>query len=327
MIIETLYQLPLSGLKKSGNSWNFRCNICNDSVTNRFKKRAWIYEKKGNYFFHCFNCGTSHTYRNFVHKYFPDIHKTVVKSSFKNQISETEQLKTISEAMKTYSDFPLISCDKLDKDHKAYKYLQERKIPLESFSLIHYAEEFVKFTNQITNNKHSDWKFEDSRIVLPFRKRDKTIFAYQGREIEEGFLRYLTVKIDNDHPKIFGIERIKWDEKVVVVEGPLDSLFIESNGIAFGGADLSIENLLKFFSKDQLIICMDNEKRNKEINHKIERFLQNGFSVCLWPDGLANDINDNILNGVSISEINKIIRQNAVSGKLGLLKFTKWRIK
>jgi len=231
----------------------------------------------------------------------------------------------LKESIKTYKEFPLISVDKLDKTHKAYQYIQNRKIPVKSYNLLYYSGDFTKFTNKMTNNRYDHWQFHDERVVIPFRKRNGEIFAFQGREIDDGFLRYATVKIDPEYPKVFGLERIDYTKKVVVVEGPIDSLFVD-NCIAFGGSDLLIENLGRFFDKKQMIMCFDNEKRNLQINNKIESFIEQGFSVCLWPNGLKKDINDMVLkNNLTVEEINSIIHDNVVCGKLGLLKFKKWR--
>ena len=330
MFYSTIHQLPLQNLKRKGDKYNFRCIIphCLDGKSGNGQTRGWISQWKGEWWYHCYNCGNSYTYSTFLKIYFPEIYKDVVKLSFKQKTKNSliKVNEKLQESIKTYDSFPLMSIDRLDKNHKAYQYIQNRKIPVKTWPNLFYSSNFTKFTNKMTNNRYPDWKFSDQRLVIPFRKRNKSVFAFQGREInEDGFLRYITVKIDPDYPKIYGLERLNWAKKIVVVEGPIDSLFV-SNCVAFGGSDLSIENLEKFFDKTQLIICFDNEKRNTEINNKIERFLNNGYSICLWPNGLKKDINLMVIkNNLTLEEVDCIIHSNVVSGKLGLLKFRRWR--
>jgi len=75
MINEIIYQLSLQGLQRKGNQWNFRCNVCGDSKTDNSKKRAWFFQKKSKWMFHCFNCSTSHSFRNYVKYYHSEAYK------------------------------------------------------------------------------------------------------------------------------------------------------------------------------------------------------------------------------------------------------------
>ena len=86
--------------------------------------------------------------------------------------------------------------------------------------------------------------------------------------------------------------RVDKSKPIYVVEGPLDSLFLD-NCIAVAGADFS--NM-----EGDLTVIYDNEPRNKEINKQIEKTIDQGKSVCLWPDTMkCKDINDMIIAGYS----------------------------
>ena len=61
--------------------------------------------------------------------------------------------------------------------------------------------------------------------------------------------------------KIFGLERVNYTQHIFVVEGPIDSLFLD-NCIAAGGADLTLDSKI---DPSKVTYIFDNEPRNKEI--------------------------------------------------------------
>lgn len=333
-MIEYIYQLPLQQVTYKNNSYNFRCPLCGDSSVNSSKKRAWFYKKELKWMFHCFNCGRSETFTNFLKNHYPDVFESYLRDNFNPRVVEKivekdEKKENLKNTQDHIYILPLDSIVELSNFHPAKKYIIERKIPDDKHHLLYYTDDFTKFANEMTNNRYPDWKFHDHRIVIPFFKRDKIISMFQGRAISYSTMRYITVKVDEDAPKIYGIERVDWSKKVVVVEGPIDSLFLD-NGIAMAGSDLSHETISKFFDKSQIIILMDVEPRNRQINNKIEKFLNLGYNVCLLPEEIrkyGKDINELILNGLTISEVNDIIHKNIYNGLEGILKHKLMRIR
>ena len=51
--------------------------------------------------------------------------------------------------------------------------------------------------------------------------------------------KYLTIKFDDTKQKVFGLDRINLQEHIYIVEGPIDSMFI-NNCLVAGGADLTL---------------------------------------------------------------------------------------
>ncbi len=97
-------------------------------------------------------------------------------------------------------------------------------------------------------------------------------------------------------------------------------MFLE-NCIATAQSDLRIKG-----KKDNLILVPDNEPRNKEIVKQIERFIDDDYSVVLWPEYVKEkDINDMILSGKNKSEIQKIINENVYSGIKAKTQFVFWK--
>jgi len=155
--------------------------------------------------------------------------------------------------------------------------------------------------------------------VIPFFDERDKMFAFQGRAFGKENPKYITIVLDSDRDKIYGLNRVDWNKKVYVVEGPIDSLFLD-NCIATAQSDLRVGK------KDSVILIPDNEPRNKEIVKQIERFISDGYSVVLWPEYVKEkDINDMILSGKSKSEIQKIINENVYSGIKAKTQFVFWK--
>lgn len=155
-------------------------------------------------------------------------------------------------------------------------------------------------------------------MLIPFRDESGEIFAYQGRAFGRESPKYITIKIDEGRDKIFGLDRIDKSKSILVVEGPLDSLFLD-NCIAVAGADFSL-------IEGDVTIIFDNEPRNKEICKQIEKTIDQGRNVCLWPDNIKHkDINDMIIVGYSKEELQEIITNNTFSGIAAKLRFADWR--
>jgi hypothetical protein len=68
---------------------------------------------------------------------------------------------------------------------------------------------------------------------------------------------------------------------------------------------------------------MDNEPRNKHIVDIIDKYINEGYNVCIWPDELEEkDINDMVLSG---KDPESIIRQNTFSGLKAKARLTQWK--
>ena len=112
--------------------------------------------------------------------------------------------------------------------------------------------------------------------------------------------------------------RIDKNKPLFAVEGPIDSLFLD-NCVAVAGAD---------FNKLPLdyTIIFDNERRNRELLKQIEKTIDNGYKVVLWPDDIKEkDINDMILSGKTKQEIKLTIEENTYQGNMAKMRLTTWR--
>ena len=183
---------------------------------------------------------------------------------------------------------------------------------------MYLCESFYKFTNTLIPNKFPSLNGDHPRLLIPFRDENGEVFAYQGRAFGNETPKYITIKLNSDADKIFGLDKVDKNKKIYVVEGPIDSLFLD-NCIAVAGADFN--NV-----QGDLTVIYDNEPRNKEIVKQIEKTINQGRSIVLWPDTIKEkDINDMILSGHTKSEIQKIIEDNTFEGVAAKLRFTGWK--
>ena len=315
--------------KVRDNLWNFRCPICGDSKKHKNKARGFVYRKKASFFYKCHNCGVGLTFNNFlkhidrglyteyrVEKYkegetqgntpIPD------KSPFKFEAPKFD--KSMNKHLDNLSKF-----SDLKEDHPALSYVKNRKIPKEHWDKLYLADKFYEWSNSIFPEKFKSINIDYPRLVIPFFDKSGEIFAYQGRAFGKEEPRYITLKIVSEKEKIYGLERINYDSHVYVVEGPLDSLFID-NCIAVAGADL---NLLEL-SPNSTTVIYDNEPRNKHTVERMYKSVDRNYRVVVWPQDLKQkDINDMYLSG--IEDVKSFIDEHSYQGLEAYLKINQWK--
>ena len=332
MIENIIHSLPLPLLEKVGDNWNFRCVVCGDSKKSQTKKRGWILVNGTKVTYYCHNCGYNKRILTFLKEHFPAVAKEYTKHLFKSTSKQSKQSKLVQTTVEDTSsnqiqNIGLQKLCKLPEDHPAVKYFMGRQMPLRFMRYFYWADNYCEYINSVIPDKFEKVPAEDPRIVIPFYTLHRKVFAVQGRAIGKSNLRYITIKFDETHKKIFGLERMDRNKTILVFEGAFDSIFMP-NAIAFGGADLDFNYLLELATKDKYIFCYDNEPRNKEMCRRIVKVLKSGFKVCLMPNKLkkhGKDINDLIMAGMSKEEICGIIKDNVVEGKFGLVKFKLWK--
>lgn len=313
--------------QKKPDLYNFRCPLCGDSSKNKSKARGYIYEKKNNYFFMCHNCGASMSFYNFLDKVDPNLIKEYALERYKNnENANSNYQKPDFEEYKTKPIFrekiDLPSINELSDEHYAKQYVINRKIPEKHYVNLYFAQDFKKFVETLNVQKEG-LKEDDPRLVIPFYDEEKNLVAIQGRALGESKLRYITIKLHDNNLKLFGLDRVNTDEMIYVVEGPIDSLFI-NNAIATADANLSFAS--KVFDKSKITLIFDNEPRNKELHKIIEKSIEEHYNVVIWPEMIQEkDINDMILSGFSSEEIEDIISKNSFVNLRAKMEFINWK--
>ncbi len=294
--------------------FNFRCPICGDSQRNKSKTRGYLYEVKVNTNFKCHNCGASMSLNNFLKKIDPVIQKQYALEKFKeghtgrNFVVDEPDFKFETPKFKTKIKLP-----KATENARASGYLMARKLDPSKF---YYSKHFKKFANSLKPTFDSE-KHDEDRIIIPLYY-EKNLIGFQGRSIDPNPVKYITVMLDDDAPKIYGLDNIRTDAPVYITEGPFDSTFIR-NAIAMCGADLDISR----WGISNPVWIYDNEPRNREITNRIAKTIDAGDSVVIWPNGIDDkDINDMVMSGL---DVQSVIDSNTYSGLEAQLKFTTWK--
>ena len=307
--------------KKKG-LYNFRCPYCGDSQKYKNKCRGYLFPKKNDIIFKCHNCGVGRSLANFLKDQDNNLHDQYVMERYKNGLTGKA-----TNTPNPIFDFPkpkfkernicseLTSVADLNKEHFAKQYLLNRKI--KNLSDFYFCPNFMEWTNK-HKETFENIKNDEPRIIIPLRDEKGVLFGFQGRSLGSNSLKYITILLDQNAPKIYGLNRIDKSKTVYVVEGPFDSTFIK-NSVALCGSDGDIAHL----KGSDIVFVYDNEPRNKEILQRIERCIDAGERVLIWPNYIREkDINDMILGG---HEVSSVLQSNTYSGLEAKLKFNTWK--
>ena len=302
--------------------YTFRCPYCGDSEKYKNKTRGYFFAKKSGLVFKCHNCGVGRSFANFLKDNANDLHDEYVMERYKQgltgkgrNVADPDFKFKKPKFVKSQTDLPTI--ESLNSDHPAKGYLLGRGIPESKFSDLYYAENFCQWTND-QKPTFTNVKKDHPRIIIPFIDTDGKWFGYQGRSLDfNDKMRYITIMLDEDRPKIYGLSTVNQDTTVYITEGPFDSLFVE-NGVAMCGADVDVSN----YNWD-VVFIFDNEPRNKQICDRISNTIDRGDKVVIWPRNLKQkDLNDMVLAG---HDVRLLVESSVYQGLEAKVKFTEWK--
>jgi transcription elongation factor Elf1 len=313
--------------KQSPFEANFRCPICGDSKKSSSKCRGWIRElPNGMYWFKCFNCFSSMPLGKFIETIDPSLYKKYSVDSYinKHEVKEESTIflkNTIKEENEKSKLKPLSSIKKISQlkfDHPAKIYIDKRQIPTNQHYRLYYAPKFKKWINSIIPDKFESLKNDEPRLILPFIDEKGNCFGINARSFDPNAnLRYISIMFDTSKQKIFGLDKVDKTKPYYIVEGPIDSLFID-NSIAMAGADGNYKDF-----KDGVFV-FDNEPRNKEIHKRMSKLISAGCKICIWPSEIhQKDINEMYLNGYR--NIKEIIDTHTYQGLRADMELSAWR--
>jgi hypothetical protein len=308
---------------KSG-LYNFRCPYCGDSQKHRNKARGYFFLKKSEYIFKCHNCGIGRSLGNFLKENAVDLYDQFLLEKYRNGTTGKGRYTpnpTYKSAKPNFSSkvSDLQSISELNKKHPAREYLEKRQIPQEKLSSLYYTDRFKTWINSKKPGTFQSLQNDRGRIIIPLIDKEGKWFGVQGRSLlPRSTMRYITIIFDEDKHKVFGLNNVKESEPIYIVEGPIDSLFLD-NSVAMVGSDVDPRT----YSWSDYIWVYDNEPRNRQIVDRISNSIDRGEKVVIWPQQVTKkDINDMILVGL---DPQKIIKQNTYQGIQAKIKLTEWK--
>ena len=314
----------LSQFKKKGDYlFNFRCPHCGDSKKSKTKARAYLYRVKNDMFFKCHNCGEGQSLTNFL--------KFLDNKKYEQYLLERYKGSAPSTPQPEFNDFKpkfkevdildgLTPVSELKDNHPVKQYVIKRKIPEKYFSKLFLCNKFMAFVNKAKPNTFSHTKGEHPRLIIPFYDINNKVFAFQGRAFGKEQPKYLTVKLDENKQKVYGLNTVNLQEHIHIVEGPIDSMFVK-NCLAAAGADLTLK-----VEPSNVTYIFDNEPRNKEIIKRMYDVIEKDYNLVVWPDDIKyKDINDMIISGMSKAEVQTIISKNTFAKLEALTKISYYK--
>jgi len=260
---------------------------------------------------------------NFIKSIDPKMYSEYLLERYKKGAPATPKpsfdFKPVFEETNIITDLKTIK--ELDDEHPARRYVTNRKIPVEFFDKLYFCDKFGQLVNKVKPDTYRT-KSDHPRLIIPFYDTTGKLFAFQGRAFGNEQPKYLTVKLDENKQKVYGLERVNFQRTVFITEGPLDSLFID-NCLAAAGADLVLKNKIP---SDQITYIFDNEPRNKEIVKRMYSVVEKDHNIVIWPSEIqSKDVNDMILSGLTKAEVSDIIHNNTYSKLSALTKLNDYK--
>jgi len=316
---------------KRDNLANLRCPICGDSQRNKARARGYFYVKSGSFFYRCHNCGVGYNIYNFLEHVDANLAKQYIVEKFKDEHTTRREVKmediefdNFGITFSTTLTVDGLQCvTDLDENHICYQYVKSREIPESKLDRLYYAPKFCEFAQTLDPNFNADGKIQEhDRLVIPVFDENLNLVGVQGRDLRKsGLVKYLTVKNSEFHGRmIYGMDTVNKKKMVYIVEGPIDSLFIDNAIATMNAPDIDPPTDI-----NDCVYVFDNEPRNREIVHIIEKTINKGYKVCIWPETiLEKDINDMSI-AMGADQVKKIIDNNISSGLEAMLQFKCWR--
>ena len=298
------------------NLYNFRCPLCGDSQKHKNKARGYFYQVKTNTNYKCHNCGASLSFNNFLKQIDTTLHKQYVMEKFKeghaggrNFVVDEPKFEFKKPIFKKKLNLPKASDVPI-----AREYLERRRLNPSKFYFAQKFQEWVNTQKQTFSNIVKD----ECRIIIPMYDTNSELIGFQGRSLGPNSVKYITVMLNEEAPKIYGLDQIETKKPIYIVEGPFDSTFVE-NSVAMCGSDIDIRT----FGWSDYIWVFDNEPRNREIVNRISKTIDRGDKIVIWPSTVTEkDVNDMTMSGHNVMNL---LESNTYSGLKAKIKFNNWK--
>lgn len=309
-----------------------RCPMCGDSKVSKKKTRGSFYPHKTSqeFMYNCYNCGEDMSFASFLYKIDPILWKEykfeLFKDSNPSPIKKEDIEVDLSKLKSSYvieRIFPedLKNIAQLSDSHPAKEYCLKRKLD-KFLDTLYYCPNFPKWASENFEELNT-WKgiTKHPRLIIPCYDANKKFIGLQGRCFGKEIPKYATLRLYSDRDFLFGLDRVDLNQRVYILEGPIDSLFVD-NSVAVMSSNLNSVNIF-----NDSVLVFDNQPRNREIVKMMDEAINLGKTIVIWPKNyIYKDINDGIKGGIKQEEIMNIINENTFSGMAANINLNNWRL-
>lgn len=319
--------------QKHEHTYNFRCPLCGDSERIHTKARGYIFPKARVLMYKCHNCAVALPFSALLKRLSRPLYDEYLLETFRDERpADTSQTPSnpapktapVDELLGNYV-FPLSQLAVLQGAlYPVVSYAKQRQIPEAQFHRLFATQNARTWLTPLVGEKAQKVEDGEMFLVLPLRLLDGTWYGAQLRMLEQKV--YITFRWAHEPLKVFGLEALNPEKMIYVVEGPIDSLFVE-NSIAACSSDLLgsvrvVEDLGYLSRTAARTYVFDNEPRNKEIVRLITHAVKLHETVVIWPRGIGKDINDMERDGL---DTQALIKKHSFTGLQAELELVKWK--
>jgi hypothetical protein len=337
-----LASVYLQGFKDVGSdTYIFRCPICGDSKKSTSKKRGYLYIGSDGAFFKCYNGCDGMSLYNFLKRLSIDLARQYMTESFGKpaekeeafdgsvfktgrKLEKPEPERAKRPKRKTALD-QMLKISDLGAGHRVREYLEGRKVPLDIE--LYYTPNLNDVLGALDAYSDRLFSTEYQAIMFPMRDIDGTLNYLQARILfSNDKRRYVTLELEEDKPKFWGLDRVDFKKPVYLFEGPIDAMMVD-NGLAWAGGQLSIgAKYLEGLCESDLILVYDADyKTNPQIFIDMKRAMaRDGRSIVIHDKDFGDfkDVNDAAVAGWSREKIQKYLVDKTFKGLKAELKLS-----
>jgi hypothetical protein len=313
---------------KKNNAYNFSCPVCGDSKKHLGKARGYLYPGKDRLLYKCHNCAAPSSLYKLLMAVDPNLAKEYITDRFieDKQEAPPEEKPFAPPKFHDTLDKALTKISALPPGHYAKNYVEKRQIPSKMHYKLFHVDNFKAWANTIVPETFKEITSDEPRLIIPLIDRHQKVMGYQGRSYRADHpIKYITILVDPQAIKIYGLDSIDLNRTIRAFEGPIDAMFIDNAVATTGGRQ---DTLLQQagVGKDRTTLIYDNEPRNIHTIEKMKKGLDAGWTVCIWPDDMiVGDVNEMIKKGYTAEQVTEIIDSHAFTGLMGLAMLSHWR--
>ena len=272
----------MDGHRLSEHKFNFKCNVCGDGHR---KRRGYLVfdTSRDLIYYKCFNEGDcdaagdgntwhaskwlKYTDPNLYQAYRAELKEMRLRNLGRVKFKKQESKEKAPEPPKPKTD--------LEKEFDSFLPIKKcpdcLKEPVKNFCLDRMIpKDRIKEFRVAVNGKYR------GRIIIPAFDENHKLIYFQARALLGQTPKYLNSVAPRENV-VYGLDRVDKNKPVIVLEGPIDSMFVE-NGVATMGCSYSKEVQEKL-DKLNCLYLMDNDRAG---NSKSRELLNDGHKVFLW---------------------------------------------